>query len=240
MFYYIRFCQERSGNILRKISVCRSLIKLKFSTDQVRPALGSVGCWLIGCDHPQKTSKLPYYRLFRPDIQILSALTALYWPSTAFYWPSTTKYQPVPPYTDPVPSCINQYRLLQTQYHQVPNSTALYWPSTTTHYYFKFNFPLSAWDEHSCTLVPTYTDPVPPSTNQYRPPLTQYSMIWRFRPCKPNIFWKHITLATSTALFLSSITKYRPVPPYTDPVPPRNNQCRPLPTKYNQVPISTA
>ena len=84
------------------------------------------------------------------------------------------------------------------------------------------------------------SDPVPPSNNQYRPLLTQYSMIWRLRPSKQNIFWKHIALATSTALFWSSISKYRPVPPYTDPVLPRNNQCRPLPTKYNQVPISTA
>ena len=30
------------------------------------------------------------------------------------------------------------------------------------------------------------SDPVPPSTNQYRPPLTQYSMIWWVRPCKPS------------------------------------------------------
>ena len=66
--------------------------------------------------------------------------------------------------------------------------------------------------------VPPCSDPVTSSTNQYRPLLTKYSMIWWFRPCKPNIFWKHITLATSTALFWSSITKYRPVPPYTDPV----------------------
>ena len=55
-------------------------------TDQVRPALGSVG-WSVGrvsqlvvtiLKKPQKTSKLPYYRPFRPDTQILSALTALY------------------------------------------------------------------------------------------------------------------------------------------------------------------
>ena len=69
---------------------------------------------------------------------------------------------------------------------------------------------------------------------------SDYWIIGWLTSCKPNIFWKHITLATSTALFWSSISKYRPVPPYTDPVPPRNNQCRPLPTKYNQVPISTA
>ena len=65
-------------------------------------------------------------------------------------------------------------------------------------------------------------------------------MIWCFRPCKPYIFWKHITLAPSPALFWPSITKYRPVPSYTDPVPPSNNQYRPLPTKNNQLRISTA
>ena len=35
------------------------------------------------------------------------------------YWPSATKYQPVLPYTDPVSSCINQYRSILSQYHQV-------------------------------------------------------------------------------------------------------------------------
>ena len=88
--------------------------------------------------------------------------------------------------------------------------------------------------------VPPCSEPVTPSTNQYHPLLTKYSMIWWFRPCKPNIFWKYITLAANTALFWSSITKYRPVPPYTDAVPPSNNHCCPLPTKYNQVLISTA
>ena len=39
---------------------------------------------LFDCYHAQKTSKLPYFRLFRPDTHILSVLTALYWPSTAF------------------------------------------------------------------------------------------------------------------------------------------------------------
>ena len=62
---------------------CRSLTKVKFSTDKVRPALGSC-CRLIVVNHAQKTSKLPYFRLFRPDNQILSALTALYRPGTPF------------------------------------------------------------------------------------------------------------------------------------------------------------
>ena len=98
-------------------------------------ALGSGGCRLssIGCNHAQKTSKLPYFRLFRPDTQILSALTALYWPSNAFYWPSTTGYQPVPTDTDLVPSWIKHYRLILTQCHQVPTATftTLYWLNTT-------------------------------------------------------------------------------------------------------------
>ena len=68
---------------------------------------------------------------------------------------------------------------------------------------------------------PTTTEyqPLPPSTDPV------FNHIWWFSPCNTNIFWKHITLATSTALFWSSITKY--------------HQWRPLPTKYNQVPIST-
>ena len=134
----------------------------------------------------------------------------------------------------------NQYRPVLTQYHWVSTSTALYWPSIQwfdglDHANHIFSESSSCWQP-----VPPCSDPVPPSTNQYHPLLTQYSIIWWFRPCKPNIFWKHTTLAKSTALFWSSITKYWPVPPYSDPVPPSNNQCRPLPTKYNQVPISTA
>ena len=46
----------------------------------------------------------------------------------------------------------------------------------------------------------------------------EYSIIWRFRPCKPYIFWKLIMLASSTALFWPSTTEYQPVPPSTDPV----------------------
>ena len=116
--------------------------------------------WLIvDCHHARKTSKLPYFRLFRPDTQILSALTALYWPSIAFYWPSTTKYQPVPPYNDALPLCVNHYRPLLIQYHQVPTSIA-HWPSTIMY-----------WP------VPPSIDPVPPSTNCYRLLLTQYHHI---------------------------------------------------------------
>ena len=114
-------------------------------------------------------------------------------------------------------------------------SSNIQWFDGLDHANHIFSESSSCWQP-----VPPCSDPVPPSTNQYHPLLTQYSIIWWFRPCKPNIFWKHITLATSTAVFWSSITKHRPVPPYTSPVPPSNNQCRPLPTKYNQVPISTA
>ena len=44
-----------------------------------------------------------------------------------------------------------------------------------------FSESISYWQP-----VQPCSDPVPPSTNQYRPPLTQYSMIWWFRPCKPS------------------------------------------------------
>ena len=154
--------KKLSSNLLwssRDIGFCRSLIKVKFSTDQFRPALGSC-CCSINCHHAQKTSKLPYFRLFRPDTQILSALTALYWPSTAFYWPSTTKYQPVTSHTDPVPSWIKHYRLILIHCHQVPTRRAPYWPSTI------MDQPVS----------PT-SDPVPPSTDQNRPTLTQYHQV---------------------------------------------------------------
>ena len=55
-------------NSLVLLRCCRSLIKVKFSIDQFRPALGSC-CCSVDCHHAQKTSKLP---------QILSTLTAFY------------------------------------------------------------------------------------------------------------------------------------------------------------------
>ena len=106
-----------------------------------------------------KNLKTALFQTFSTWHRILSAFTALYWPSTAFYWPSTTKYQPVPPYTDPVPSWINHYRLILIQCHQVPTSRATYWPSTIMYQ------PVSP------------SDPVPPSTEQYRLLLNQYHHI---------------------------------------------------------------
>ena len=101
-----------------------------------------------------KNLKTALFQTFSTWHRILSAFTALYWPSTAFYWPSTTKYQPVPPSTDPVPSCINYYRPLLIQYHQVSTSIATYWPSAIIY-----------------QPVPPSTDPVTPSTNR-KPPST--------------------------------------------------------------------
>ena len=54
----------------------------------------------------------------------------------------------------------DQYRLLLTQYHQVPTSTAFYWTNTIIY-----------------QPVPLHIDPVPLSINQYRPILTQYHHI---------------------------------------------------------------
>ena len=60
------------------------------------------------------------------------------------------------------PYCLIQtwYRLLLTQYHQVPTSTAIYWPCTT-----------------KCQAVPAHTDLVLPSTSQYRCILTKYHQV---------------------------------------------------------------
>ena len=107
-----------------------------------------------------KNLKTALFQTFSTWHRILSALTALYWPSTAFYWPSTTKYQPVPPSTDPVPSCISYYCPLLIQYHQISTSIATYWPSAIIY-----------------QPVPPSTDPVTPSTNRNRLLLTQYHHI---------------------------------------------------------------
>ena len=56
------------------------------------------------------------------------------------------------PNTDPVPSCINQYRLLLTQHHQILTPFAFYWPSIIMY-----------------QPVPPSTDPVPLYINQYQP-----------------------------------------------------------------------
>ena len=67
IFAALRFRSGRPNNYWSSqlIPYCRSLIKVKFPTDQIRPALGSC-CRLIVVNHSQKTSKLPYFRLFRP------------------------------------------------------------------------------------------------------------------------------------------------------------------------------
>ena len=170
-------------------SYCRSLTKVKFSADQVRPALGS-DSWLVGGLLTMlKNLKTALFQTFSTWHRILSAFTALYWPSTAFYWPSTTKYQPVPPYTDPVPSWINHYRLILIQCHQVPTSRATYWPSTIMY-----------------QPVSPSSDPVPPSTEQYRLLLNQYHHI----STSTAPYWP------STTKYQSIPTYTDPVPPSTN------------------------
>ena len=77
--------------------ICRSLIQSKSNFLLIKSDCTKIRRLFGRLSPCSKTWKLPYFRPFQPDIQILSALNALYWPSTAFYWPSTTKYQPVPP-----------------------------------------------------------------------------------------------------------------------------------------------
>ena len=134
-----------------------------------------------------KNLKTALFQTFSTWHRILSAFTALYWPSTAFYWPSTTKYQPVPPYNDPVPSWINHYRLILIQCHQVPTSRATYWPSTIMY-----------------QPVSPSSDPVPPSTEQYRLLLNQYHHI----STSTAPYWP------STTKYQSIPTYTDPVPSY--------------------------
>ena len=187
-------------------------------------ALGSGGCflfdWLIVT--MLKNLKTALFQTFSTWHRILSAFTALYWPSTAFYWPSTTKYQPVPPYTDPVPSWINHYRLILIQCHQVPTSRATYWPSTIMYQPVspssdpvppsteQYRLLLNQYHHISTSTapywpsttkyqsIPTYTDPVPSYINQYRLLLTQYHQV-----------------PTSTTPYWPGTTKYQPFPTYT-------------------------
>ena len=110
------------------------------------------------------------------------------------YWSFATMHQQVEPHTDPVPSCINQYCLLLTQYHQVPTSTALYWPSTIIY-----------------QPVPLHIDPVPPSINQYRPILTQYHHI----STSTAFYWPSTTKYQPVPLHTDpvppSINQYKPI-----------------------------
>ena len=116
---------------------------------------------------------------------------------TALYWSSATKYQQVEPHTDPVPSCINQYRLLLTQYYQVPTGTAFYWTNTIIYQPVTSTAPYWPSATKYQSML-TYTDPVSSYINQCRLPLTQYRQV-----------------PTSTTPYWPGTTKYQPFPTYT-------------------------
>ena len=101
-----------------------SLLKVKFSTDKVRRALGSGGCllidWLIDCHHAQKPENGPISDLFN--------LTSKY------FLPLLPYTYLVLPSTNPVPPSTNQYRPKLTQYHHISTITAPYWSSTTKYH----------------------------------------------------------------------------------------------------------
>ena len=71
--------------------------------------------------------------------------------------------------------------------------------------------------------VRPHTDPVPPSTNQYRLLLTQ-----------------HHQVSINTDLYWPSTIKNQPVPPPTYPVPPSTNQYHLLLTQCHHISTSTA
>ena len=86
------------------------MIKVKFFTDQFRPALGP-GCCLIVTmlKKPQNCPILDFFDLTRKYFLPLLPYTVL-----------------VPPSTDPVPPSTNQYRPKLTQYHHVSTITDLF------------------------------------------------------------------------------------------------------------------
>ena len=63
--------------------------------------------------------------------------------------------------------------------------------------------------------VPSYTDLVPPSTNQYRTIMTQYH--------HESTSSAPYYISNSTALYCISTTKYKPVLLHSDTVPPSTN-----------------
>ena len=119
------------------------------------------------CRH--KSSILTQYHLIPSN-------TKLYWPSTtkyhpvplhsnqyhnvstssAPYWPNPIIYQPVRTGTGIPPwrPILTKYLPAMPHTDQVPPSTNQYcWPSTVICHIQMSDFPLSTWDEHSCTLV---------------------------------------------------------------------------------------
>ena len=84
------------------ILFCRSLIKVKFSTDQFRPALGS-GCCFSIVTMLKKPQNCPISDFFN--------LTPKY------FLPLLSYTDLVPPSTDPVPPSTKQYRPLLTNCH---------------------------------------------------------------------------------------------------------------------------
>ena len=133
--------------------------------------------------YQQKTTNLPTIKLNQQKSTNLP---------TIIYKSSNNKTVPTEIYKSP-----NKYLQIfqhNKRYQQKPTSTALYWPRTTKY-----------------QLGTAYTDPVPPSTNQYRPILTQYHQV-----------------PTSTALYWPRTIKYQLATAYTVPVPPSPNQYRPI------------
>ena len=131
---------------------CRSLMKVKFSTDKFRRALGSGGCLFVDCRHAQKPENCPFSDLFNLTLK--------------YFLPLLHYNDLVPSSSDPAPPSTNQYRPILTQHHQIVTSTAQYYHVSTS--------STSYWPSDIIYQpVLPYTDPAPPSNNQYRLLLTQ-------------------------------------------------------------------
>ena len=112
---FLQFSASTKPHDKTLICYCRSLKKVKFSTDQFRPALGS-GCCLI-VTMLKKPQNCPISDFF--DL------------TPKYFLPLLPYTDLVPPSTDPVPPSTNQYRPILTQYHHVSTITTLCWSSTT-------------------------------------------------------------------------------------------------------------
>ena len=97
--------------------------------------------------------------------------------STKLFWPSTTKYQPELPYTEPVLSCINQFRFIPTQSHQLSTllrHTDSIQPSTAATFGHRPLHEQVVRAARSCCFISCRAAE---RTNHYHPILTQYHQL---------------------------------------------------------------
>ena len=120
---------------------------------------------------------------------------------------------------------IYRYLYIDIISRKSPNASKTIWIYIIKGLSIYYQVPTCSALHRSCATkyqpVPPSTDPVPSSTNQYCPVLTQ-----------------HQHISTSTILHWPSTTKKQPVPPSTDPVQSSTNQYHLLLTQYHHISYS--